>query len=58
MYNNTNPSRIKGKRKVCNKTLEIAGLIDESLGKIVVISPNLGVSKKQIKIFFIPGKRM
>lgn len=58
MYNNTNPSRIKGKKKAYNKTLEIAGLIDESLGKIVVISPNfdefLGVSKNQIKKFGKP----
>ena len=58
IYNNTNPSRIKGKREAYNKTLEIAGLIDDSLGKIVVISPDfdefLGVSKNQMKKFGKP----
>ncbi len=50
-YTKKNPSKIKGKRNAYKKTIEIANLVEESLGKIVVISPNLdkflGVSTSQ-----------
>ncbi len=52
-YTKTNPSRIKQKRRAYKLTLKIAEIIDESLGKIVVISPDfdnfIGVSKNQSK---------
>ena len=52
-YTKTNPSSIKGKKKAYEMTLRIAEIVDESLGKIIVISPNfdefLGVSKTQSK---------
>lgn len=51
-YTKTNPSKIKEKRKAYKKTIEIADKVDESLGKIIVISPDfdefLGVSRNQI----------
>jgi hypothetical protein len=52
-YTKTNPSSIKGKRRAYETTLKIGKSVDESLGKIVVISPDfdefLGVSKNQGK---------
>ncbi len=52
-YTKTNPSSIEGKRRAYEKTLKIGKSVDESLGKIVVISPDfdefLGVSKNQGK---------
>lgn len=57
-YTKTNPSRIKNKRKAYKKTLEIADMVDTSIGKILVVSPNfdefLGVSKNQIDKFGKP----
>jgi predicted ATP-dependent endonuclease of OLD family len=52
-YTKTNPSRIKQKRRAYKMTLKIAKIIDESLGKIIVISPDfddfIGVSRNQSK---------
>ncbi|MBA7522120.1 hypothetical protein ES705_14234 [subsurface metagenome] len=52
-YTKTNPARIREKRRAYKMTLKIAEIIDESLGKIVVISPDfddfIGVSKNQSK---------
>ena len=52
-YTKTNPSRIREKRRAYKMTLKIAEIIDESLGKIVVVSPDfddyIGVSKNQSK---------
>jgi len=51
-YTKTNPSSIKGKKEAYKLTEKIAKIVDESLGKIVVISPDLdgflGLSKSQI----------
>ena len=51
-YTKTNPSRIKEKRRAYKMTLKIADIVDTSIGKIIVVSPNfdefLGVSKNQI----------
>ena len=51
-YTKKNPSKITGKGNAYKKTREIANMVEESLGKIVVISPNLdkflGVSTNQI----------
>ena len=50
-YAKKNPSKIANKRKAYKKTIEIADMVEESLGKIIVISPNLdkflGVSTNQ-----------
>lgn len=50
-YTKTNPSSIEGKRRSYKTTLKIANSVDESLGKIIVVSPDfdefLGVSKTQ-----------
>ncbi len=50
-YTKRNPSKIANKREAYKKTLEIANLVEEILGKIIVISPNLdkflGVSTNQ-----------
>ncbi len=50
-YTKKSPSKITGKRNAYKKTIEIANLVKESLGKIIVISPNLdkflGVSTSQ-----------
>jgi predicted ATP-dependent endonuclease of OLD family len=52
-YTKTNPSSVEGKRNAYKMTLKIAEIVDESLGKIVVISPDfddfMGVSKTQSK---------
>ncbi len=50
-YTKTNPSKTTNKRKAYKKTREIANMVVESLGKVIVISPNLdkflGVSTNQ-----------
>ena len=50
-YTKKNPSKTANKRKAYNKTIEIANMVKESLGKVIVISPNLdkflGVSANQ-----------
>ncbi len=50
-YTKKNPAKTANKRKAYKKTTEIANMVEESLGKIIVISPNLdkflGVSTNQ-----------
>ncbi len=50
-YTKKNPSKTANKRKAYNKTIEIANMVEESLGKVIVVSPNLdkflGVSANQ-----------
>ncbi len=50
-YTKKNPSKTANKRKAYKKTIEIANMVEESLGKVIVISPNLdkflGVSTNQ-----------
>ncbi|KKL65353.1 hypothetical protein LCGC14_2155840, partial [marine sediment metagenome] len=40
-YTKKNPSKITNKRNTYKKTIEIANLVEESLGKVIVITPNL-----------------
>ncbi len=50
-YTVSNKEKIKGKRRAYKLNLEIAEIIDSSLGKLVIVSPDidgfLGISKKQ-----------
>ncbi len=50
-YTKKNPSKTANKRKAYKKTKEIANMVEESIGKVIVISPNLdkflGVSTAQ-----------
>jgi len=50
-YTVSNKEKIKGKRRAYKLNLEIAELIDESLGKLVIVSPDLdvflGISRNQ-----------
>ncbi len=50
-FTSSHKKKIKEKRKHYNLNLKIANLIDETLGKLVIVSPDidsfLGVSKKQ-----------
>ncbi|MHA1282471.1 MAG: AAA family ATPase [Promethearchaeota archaeon] len=52
-FSKTNPNSIKEKRRAYEKTIEIANQIDDSIGRLIVISPDfdnfLGISQNQIK---------